>query len=105
MNDKDVHPDSLRQFLGPMGGDEDKVAQKGVSGEEMTRIPVIHTNNKSIFYQNPTLEQPFRKRIIQYTFKTVASDYFESVGKKICNPLVWPKLIDYAKSHDYINEQ
>lgn len=105
MNDKDVHPDSLRQFLGPMGGDEDKVAQKGVSGEEMTRIPVIHTNNKSIFYQNPTLEQPFRKRIIQYIFKTVASDYFESVGKKICNPLVWPKLIDYAKSHDYINEQ
>lgn len=105
MNDKDVHPDSLRQFLGPIGGDEDKVSQKGVSGEELTRIPVIHTNNKKIFYTHESLREPFRKRIIHYTFKCVENEYFERVGKKICNPLVWPKLINFAKSHGYIKNE
>lgn len=104
MNDKEVHPDSLRQFLGPLGGDEDKVAQKGVSGEEITRVPVIHTNNKAIFYTCTELIEPFQKRIIHYTFKKVEDEYFEEVGQKVCNPMVWPLLINYAKSFNYIKE-
>lgn len=104
MNDKEVHPDALRQFLGPLGGDEDKVAQKGVSGEEITRIPVIHTNNNSIFYKCSQLREPFQKRIIHYTFKKVDDAYFEEVGQKICNPMVWPLLINHVKSFGYIKE-
>lgn len=102
MNDKCVHPDSLRTFLGPLGGDEDKVAQKGVSGEELTRIPVIHTNNHDIFSRDSSLVEPFRKRIIHYDFKTVDNHEFEMYGQKICNPLVWPKLVYYAKANGYI---
>lgn len=98
LNDKAVHPDALQQFLGPLGGDEDNVAQKGVSGEELTRIPVIHTNNIAIFYKDRTLKDAFEQRIIHYEFKRVESDYFRCVGEKICNPLVWPKLIEFSRT-------
>lgn len=105
MNDKDVHPDALTQFLGILGGDEDKVAQKGVSGEEITRIPVIHTNNKELFYSSVNLEAAFRTRIIHYRFKCIDDEYFKCVGQKICNPLVWPKLINFAKEKGYIKDE
>jgi len=105
MNDKAVHPDAMVKFLGVFGGDEDKVSQKGVSGEEITRIPVIHTNNYGIFYKNASLRDMFRLRIIRYDFKKVEDDYFKCVGQKICNPLVWPELIEYAKLRGYINDE